>query len=117
MSRSYSFENCDYRNAHHKHFPNPNILLSYDGVVNRNNIFEKENMINNLAVWCGKQRNKESILVQKVSRILEKRDINNKNPIYTPRLEESSRKGVKWENLKHSKKDIIARINSKYGKK
>lgn len=97
MSRSYSFENCDYRSVHHRHFPNPNVLMSYDGTVNRNShILDKENMINNLAVRCGKQRSmeKESVLVQKVSKILEKRDLNHKNTIYTPRLEDNKRKGA-----------------------
>lgn len=97
MSRSYSFENCDYRSVHHKQMLNPNILMSYDGTINKNShLLDKENMINNLAVKCGKQRSreKESALVQKVSKILEKRDLNNKNTIYTPRLDDGSKKGV-----------------------
>lgn len=81
-------------------------------------VHDKENYKNNIEIEkCKpKLRANESILMQKVSRILEKREMHKKGH-KRDRMYGTSDDRATCASLKHSKNEIIARINNKYGKR
>lgn len=93
--------------------------MSYNGRIEvpKPDLEEKENLKTNFIV-DNKPKSRpgatESVLMQKVSRILQKRDLNKDNR--TSSLYDGIDPTVSCKSLKHSKNDIISRINSKYGK-
>lgn len=118
VTRSYSFENPGSSKGMQTEKIDPGFLKSYNNYVPiPHKTSNKENFENNIKVEkaLGKTRPNESILMQKVSRILEKRELNKLK--YTPREEEDLQGGRSsaFQSLKHSKNEIIARINNKYG--
>ena len=112
-TRSYSFEN----GGNGKPQIDTEFLKSYNNYVPiPHKMSNKENIGYNIKIeQMGKPKGgQESILMQKVSRILKKSKNKAK---FTPRDSEvlSEGRGEVWKSLKHSKNEIIARINNKYG--
>jgi hypothetical protein len=107
--RSCSFENSSDSNVKIRN----ETLQNY--VPSRLN--GKENIKNNIDIEKKSKQNKpisnESVLIQKVSRILEKREMNKTKPNLTPRIKVES-SGNAYVSMKHSKNEIINRINNKY---
>lgn len=85
-----------------------------------NSIHDKENLKNNAELEVQNKPKRpqpsESILIQKVSRILEKRELNKSNSKFTPRVNDENTSNA-YKSLKRSKNEIINRINNKYGKR
>lgn len=110
--RSYSFENNG----------DSTIKIRNETLQNYvpNKLHDKENIKNNSEIEKSSKQNKplpnESVLIQKVSRILEKREMNKSKTNFTPRVHEES-SGNAYVNMKHSKNEIINRINNKYGQR
>jgi hypothetical protein len=121
FTRSYSFENSHASKAMRSSEPEPNLLAKYNNYIERpTSLHEgKENIKCNIEIDSlrPKIRGNESILMQKVSRILEKRDINKKESQFTPRIYDDINPRPECKSLKHSKNEIIARINNKYGQR
>lgn len=117
FTRSYSFENSNASKAMRSSEPEPNLLAKYNNSGRFHN--EKENIKCNIEIdnVRPKIRGNESILMQKVTRILEKRDVNKKETQFTPRVYDDINPRPECKSLKHSKNEIISRINSKYGKR
>lgn len=97
----------------------PRIGVYINYIPNPGSTHDKENLKNNIEIdkIKPKLRANESILMQKVSRILEKRDINKHDPKVISRMYGTADERGTCKSLKHSKNEIIARINNKYGKR
>lgn len=112
FARSYSFKLNSDSNSNLK----PETLHIY----NMNSIHDKENFKSNSELEVLNKSKKpqpsESILIQKVSRILEKREMNKSNSKFTPRADDENTSNA-YKSLKRSKNEIINRINNKYGKR
>lgn len=117
---SYSFENKDWSNVINT--PNPEI----ENQMNANNYMtipsfchDKENLKTNVDInhFIRKSTQKESVLMQKVNKILERRSKKHKSKSKSKRKPSELPANKTYKSLKHSKNEIIARINNKYGKR
>jgi len=121
FTRSYSFENSTNSRVLRSSDVEPNFTMSYKNYAQNNDIAgNKENLVTNIALEkarSGQRKDGESLLMRKVTRILEKRDLNKKSSKYTPREGSGPDYQKICKSLKHTKNQIIARINNKYGKR
>lgn len=80
---------------------------------------DKENLKTNVDIshFIRNSTQKESVLMQKVNKILERRSKIAKSKSKSKRKPSELPVNKTYKNLKHSKNEIIARINNKYGKR
>mmetsp|Transcript_801 Transcript_801/g.669 ORF Transcript_801/g.669 Transcript_801/m.669 type:complete len:262 (+) Transcript_801:395-1180(+) len=117
FGRSYSFENSNSK-ALKTPVTDNDFAKSYNNYMTiPTSIADKENLKQNTEVdkYRPKLHGKESVLMQKVNRILEKRQITNypkgKSKAYKKSIDRGKYKNSTFKSLKHCKNEIISRMN------
>ena len=118
FGRSYSFENSNTSKALKTPVPETDFTASYNNYMTiPASIQEKENLKQNIDMqkYRPKMNTKESVLMQKVNRILEKRNKIAKSKSKPFKKKSIDRnhysKNSTFKSLKHCKNEIIARMN------
>ena len=118
FGRSYSFENSNNSKTIKTPAPENYFANSYNNYMTiPASIEEKENLKQNIEVerYRHKSHAKESVLMQKVNRILEKRSKFGKHKSKNYKKKSIDRirnsKNSTFKSLKHCKNEIISRIN------